>query len=143
MRVMSFSVACVFFFFKQKTAYEMRISDWSSDVCSSDLYVALFDAAKGAMDMQGWVTLTNTTGTTFADARTLLVAGDPNGGGGGFGRLNGAMDSAGTESGERERPGDYYPYPLPARTTTAKERKRGVKGKRVAGGLEGGGRRVI
>src|SRR3546814_10443880 len=31
-----------FFFFKQKTAYEMRISDWSSDVCSSDL--ALVDA---------------------------------------------------------------------------------------------------
>src|SRR3546814_3444500 len=29
-----------FFFFKQKTAYEMRISDWSSDVCSSDLTVA-------------------------------------------------------------------------------------------------------
>src|SRR3546814_3104894 len=28
-----------FFFFKQKTAYEMRISDWSSDVCSSDLLV--------------------------------------------------------------------------------------------------------
>src|SRR3546814_11906934 len=28
---------CVFVFFKQKTAYEMRISDWSSDVCSSDL----------------------------------------------------------------------------------------------------------
>src|SRR3546814_2403952 len=27
----------VFFFFKQKTAYEMRMSDWSSDVCSSDL----------------------------------------------------------------------------------------------------------
>src|SRR3546814_283940 len=30
-------VGVVFFFFKQKTAYEMRISDWSSDVCSSDL----------------------------------------------------------------------------------------------------------
>src|SRR3546814_1756143 len=29
----------IFFFFKQKTAYEMRISDWSSDVCSSDLYL--------------------------------------------------------------------------------------------------------
>src|SRR3546814_5074427 len=27
-----------FFFFKQKTAYELRISDWSSDVCSSDLF---------------------------------------------------------------------------------------------------------
>src|SRR3546814_4084465 len=32
-----FSCVLVFFFFKQKTAYEMRISDWSSDVCSSDL----------------------------------------------------------------------------------------------------------
>src|SRR3546814_7396704 len=32
-----FGVVCLFFFFKQKTAYEMRISDWSSDVCSSDL----------------------------------------------------------------------------------------------------------
>src|SRR3546814_1358545 len=31
----------LFFFYKQKTAYEMRISDWSSDVCSSDLRVAL------------------------------------------------------------------------------------------------------
>src|SRR3546814_2259025 len=31
---------CVFFFFKQKTAYEMRISDWSSDVCSTDLHGA-------------------------------------------------------------------------------------------------------
>src|SRR3546814_2735149 len=31
------SFICIFFFFKQKTAYEMRISDWSSDVCSSDL----------------------------------------------------------------------------------------------------------
>src|SRR3546814_2351315 len=30
----------IFFFFKQKTAYEMRISDWSSDVCSSDLVLA-------------------------------------------------------------------------------------------------------
>src|SRR3546814_4265206 len=30
----------LFFFFKQKTAYEMRISDWSSDVCSSDLAIA-------------------------------------------------------------------------------------------------------
>src|SRR3546814_13814666 len=31
---------CLFFFFKQKTAYELRISDWSSDVCSSDLLLA-------------------------------------------------------------------------------------------------------
>src|SRR3546814_2199515 len=33
------SLIFLFFFFKQKTAYEMRISDWSSDVCSSDLAV--------------------------------------------------------------------------------------------------------
>src|SRR3546814_5038492 len=32
-----FCLCLFFFFFKQKTAYEMRISDWSSDVCSSDL----------------------------------------------------------------------------------------------------------
>src|SRR3546814_11593468 len=36
--MMSFAMLYIlFFFFKQKTAYEMRISDWSSDVCSSDL----------------------------------------------------------------------------------------------------------
>src|SRR3546814_5422659 len=35
-RIFIWIVIC-FFFFKQKTAYEMRISDWSSDVCSSDL----------------------------------------------------------------------------------------------------------
>src|SRR3546814_8751020 len=40
-RVCCICVSVVFFFFKQKTAYEMRISDWSSDVCSSDLMYAL------------------------------------------------------------------------------------------------------
>src|SRR3546814_6180966 len=37
---MSWAYVISFFFFKQKTAYEMRISDWSSDVCSSDLLTA-------------------------------------------------------------------------------------------------------
>src|SRR3546814_6359049 len=43
-----------FFFFKQKTAYELRISDWSSDVCSSDLndhYVLDIDRAR---QLLGW-----------------------------------------------------------------------------------------
>src|SRR3546814_2795486 len=43
----------VFFFFKQKTAYEMRISDWSSDVCSSDLCLlarSASDASQQAAD---------------------------------------------------------------------------------------------
>src|SRR3546814_4419805 len=48
----------LFFFFKQKTAYEMRISDWSSDVCSSDLATShpdfeQFLACFGIMDKIG------------------------------------------------------------------------------------------
>src|SRR3546814_4445723 len=38
---MSYLCCVIFVFFKQKTAYEMRISDWSSDVCSSDLHAHL------------------------------------------------------------------------------------------------------
>src|SRR3546814_9698362 len=45
---------CFVFFFKQKTAYEMRISDWSSDVCSSDLTVAVVRlAAVAPADQRG------------------------------------------------------------------------------------------
>src|SRR3546814_4899697 len=43
---------CVFFFFKQKTAYEMRISDWSSDVCSESRYaIHLLDLASGKLTL--------------------------------------------------------------------------------------------
>src|SRR3546814_8501991 len=41
---------CVVFFFKQKTAYEMRISDWSSDVCSSDLDARIYQFATDKED---------------------------------------------------------------------------------------------
>src|SRR3546814_10367798 len=53
---MSFLYRFLFFFFKQKTAYEMRISDWSSDVCSSDLLAsALADIDLRALRQgQGW-----------------------------------------------------------------------------------------
>src|SRR3546814_10007724 len=47
-------IVCYFFFFKQKTAYEMRISDWSSDVCSSDLLIQLGEwdeERQAAMDL--------------------------------------------------------------------------------------------
>src|SRR3546814_9902043 len=51
------SYFCLFFFFKQKTAYEMRISDWSSDVCSSDLNIveveAVGEAIKRAVSRSG------------------------------------------------------------------------------------------
>src|SRR3546814_6571019 len=46
-----------FFFFKQKTAYEMRISDWSSDVCSSDLqqgFVRLINRENRSGGVQVW-----------------------------------------------------------------------------------------
>src|SRR3546814_19026465 len=51
----------VFCYFKQKTAYEMRISDWSSDVCSSDLQ-ALWEAMKANGDIylgryEGWYSI--------------------------------------------------------------------------------------
>src|SRR3546814_2950344 len=41
----------MFFFFKQKTAYEMRISDWSSDVCSSDLFSSLAGVREDITDI--------------------------------------------------------------------------------------------
>ena len=43
---------------------------WSAD------YVALFDEAAGKMDVQGWITLTNSSGTPYVNADTLLVARD-------------------------------------------------------------------
>src|SRR3546814_9226218 len=43
----------MFFFFKQKTAYEMRISDWSSDVCSSDLIDLVLDPPD--MEVPCWI----------------------------------------------------------------------------------------
>src|SRR3546814_18854832 len=42
----------MFFFFKQKTAYEMRISDWSSDVCSSDLASDVVMVARGDLGVE-------------------------------------------------------------------------------------------
>jgi hypothetical protein len=94
---------------------------WTSD------YVALFDEAQGRIDMQGWITLTNNTGTTFTNARTLLVAGTVNRGGGvRMPRGSATIDEAGTESGTRERLGDYYLYPLAARTTIANAQQKQV-----------------
>lgn len=84
---------------------------WSAD------YVALFDEAKGSIDVQGWVTLSNSSGTTYRNADTLLVAGDPQGASG-FGNRRGNIRSAGTETANRERLGDYYLYPV-GRTTIA------------------------
>src|SRR3546814_20652965 len=50
---MAMCLFVVFFFFKQKTAYEMRISDWSSDVCSSDLLRRLAPRDDGCRAVEG------------------------------------------------------------------------------------------
>ncbi len=97
--------------------------DWRAD------YVALFDEGSGKIDVQGWVTLTNSSGTAYENAQTLLIAGAPNRVGaepaqpvvwrGPQPQPRPTLQQAGTESGRRERLGDYYLYPLAERTTIA------------------------
>jgi hypothetical protein len=104
---------------------------WKAD------YVTLFDEANGRIDVQGWVTLNNQTGTTFDNADTLLVAGDV--GGGGF---NGGYDGRrgypppppppppgnrpGMQTPDRESLGNFYLYPLRERTTIANQQTKQV-----------------
>ena len=90
-------------------------------------YVALFNEADSKIDVQGWVTLTNSSGATYDNAQTLLVAGSPTQVDGGTRPPNyyraqqqrATLKQPGTESGSRERLGDYYLYPLAERTTIA------------------------
>jgi hypothetical protein len=96
-------------------------------------YVALYNESDGKIDVQGWVTLTNTSGVTYDDAQTLLVAGSPAQADAGAGRSNyyrppprPTLQQPGTESGGRERLGDYYLYPLAERTTIANQQTKQV-----------------
>jgi hypothetical protein len=91
---------------------------WKAD------YVALYNEADSKLDVQGWVTLTNSSGTTYDDAKTMLVAASP-------GepadtntwtprpRPRSTLVQPGTETGSRERVGDFYLYPIAERTTIA------------------------
>lgn len=108
-----------------KLSYLTSGLSWKAD------YVALFDEARNALDLQGWITLSNTSGTPFENAKTQLVAGDVNQ----LNQNNGyrpprrgspGMISAGTESGTGERVADYYIYPLPERTTIASNQNKQV-----------------
>jgi hypothetical protein len=88
-------------------------------------YVALYNESNSKLDVQGWVTLTNSSGTTYDNAQTLLVAGSPAAADGARPVVyrpqprRGTLQEAGTESGSRERLGDFYLYPLAERTTIA------------------------
>ena len=91
---------------------------WKSD------YVALFDEKAGKIDVQGWITLTNNTGTTFTNSRALLVAGNvgqvqQNSS---YYRGQGSRPRGtrpGTESGGGQQLGDFHVYPIDGRTTIA------------------------
>jgi hypothetical protein len=96
---------------------------WSAD------YVTLFDDTTQTIDVQGWVTLTNNTGTNYQNANVLLVAGNTNDGGGRYDNgeeSSDTIDEAGTESNERERLADNYLYPLAERTTIANAQQKQV-----------------
>ena len=90
---------------------------WDAD------YVALFDEASNRVDMQGWVTLTNQTGTTFHDADLLLVAGDPTRE---RDRRPRGMVRPGTQTADREQLADFYLYPIEGRTTVANQQTKQV-----------------
>jgi hypothetical protein len=106
---------------------------WAAD------YVSLYDEKAGTIDVQGWVTLSNSTGTTFDNAKTLLVAGTPSAGGAVSPRYRprsqppGNLRRAGTETAPREQLGDYYLYPLAERTTIANAQTKQVSFLDVSG----------
>ncbi|HWK35734.1 DUF4139 domain-containing protein, partial [Sphingomonas sp.] len=125
-------------------SYLTRGLGWQAD------YVALFDEKSGTIDVQGWVTLRNTTGTTFNAARTLLVAGEVASAGddNGYNQYRppnrgrpAPVRQAGTETSDREQLGDFYIYPLAERTTIADKQTKqvsflDVKGAAASSGYE-------
>ena len=106
---------------------------WAAD------YVSLYDEKAGTIDVQGWVTLSNNTGTTFDKAKTLLVAGTPSSRGAispayrPQPQASGNLRRAGTETAPREQLGDYYLYPLAERTTIANAQTKQVSFLDVSG----------
>lgn len=95
---------------------------WKAD------YVALFDEKQSTLKLQGWVTLTNNSGTSYKDARTQLVAGDIN--------VTGqyqnnwqphtSVRSGGTQAANEASIADYYLYTLPERVTVAEAQTKQV-----------------
>lgn len=90
-------------------------------------YVTMFDEAKGQLQLQGWITLSNQSGVTYKNVKTQLVAGAPNT------ALAEADDSddnsvtaAGTEEAGEESVGDYLIYTLPDRVTIAENQTKQV-----------------
>jgi len=123
-------------------SYLTKGFSWKAD------YVALFDDKVGKLDLQGWITLTNNSGTSFNNVNTRLVAGDIH--------LSSSEDdyynywnrrsqqirrNTNTNDGAQRKPAlaDYYLYPLLERTTIADKQTKqvsfleanGVKAKKI------------
>jgi len=107
-------------------SYLSRGFSWKAD------YVAMFDEKAGKLDVQGWVTLNNTSGTTYPAAKLLLVAGAVGDGGGGDGaeqprfRPTRPAGIVGTQAAAREQVGDFYLYPIANPTTLAQAQQKQV-----------------
>jgi hypothetical protein len=112
-------------------AYLTRGLSWNAD------YVAVFEEAQSNVSLQGWITLANTSGTTFANASAQLVAGDINVVGSEAEwwqaynfrqspRNNANVRRAGVETSSREQLADYYVYPLEQATTIANNQTKQV-----------------
>jgi hypothetical protein len=109
-------------------AYLTRGLSWHAD------YVAVFEEAQSNLALQGWITLTNNSGTTFANASAQLVAGDVNVVGSeyewwrayDFRRQSANVRFAGVEASSRGRLADYYVYPLAQATTIANNQTKQV-----------------
>ncbi|HEU4619656.1 MAG TPA: DUF4139 domain-containing protein [Gammaproteobacteria bacterium] len=105
-------------------AYLSHGLSWRAD------YVAVFDEPNGSVALQGWITLTNSSGTTFENAHAQLVAGDVNVSDnqvvGIRPRAPNVRRAAGTESSNREQLADYYVYPIAQATTIANNQTKQV-----------------
>lgn len=108
-------------------SYLSRGFGWKAD------YVALFDEAAGKIDVQGWITLNNNSGTTFDKAKVLLVAGSVGDGAQNYAAQNygGSRpvmpgNRMGTQTANRESLGDFYVYPIAGRTTVANAQQKQV-----------------
>jgi hypothetical protein len=96
---------------------------WKAD------YVALFDEKQSTLKLQGWVTLTNNSGSSFKDAKTQLVAGDINISDNGeynAQRRRSSSQSAGSQTSDTASIADYYLYTLPERVTIAEAQTKQV-----------------
>ncbi|MBC6982241.1 DUF4139 domain-containing protein [Caulobacter sp. 17J80-11] len=115
---------------KATLSYLSRGLSWKAD------YVALFDEKAGKLDLQGWITLTNQSGTDFKDVDAQLVAGDVNlVSNPGMPdwqwqqeqqRRRSGQSAGGAEIGAKAAMADYYLYPLPERTTVANNQTKQV-----------------